>query len=83
MQQNFQPRHHYNCQYCGTANAFQPWALKKERLVKCPHCRQLNKLPYGSNPMQALAALLSVVSLLLLPWLIWTWLSQVNNAWLL
>jgi hypothetical protein len=33
--------------------------------------------------MQALAALLSVVSLLLLPWLIWTWLSQVNNAWLL
>ncbi len=82
MQPIFQPRYHYNCQCCGTANTFQPWALGKKNLVRCPHCRQLNKLPYGSNPMQALVALLSVFFLLLLPWLIWTYLSQANNAWL-
>ncbi len=74
--------HHYICQSCGTANIFQPWNLGKERLVKCPHCRHLNKMPYGSNPKQALVAMLTTGSLVILPWLIWTWLSRMNNTWL-
>lgn len=75
----YQP-HHYVCKNCGTANVFQPWTLGKEGWVKCPHCRQINKMPYGSNPKQAMLALFTVGSLLLLPWLIWTWLSKYNNT---
>jgi hypothetical protein len=70
MKSNLLPRHYYICTTCTTANVFQPWALGKDRLVKCPHCRQINKMPFGSNPKQGLAAIFAVVVLLLLAWLI-------------
>jgi hypothetical protein len=82
MNQNNTPKNYYICNNCQTANVFQPWALGKERFVKCPHCRQLNKLRYGSNPKQALVALFIMGCVMLLIWLIWAWLSNVSNAWL-
>ena len=39
-------------------------------------------MPFGTNPKQALMAVLTVGSVVLLPWLILTWLSRINNAWL-
>lgn len=77
-----QPRHSYICKGCETANVFQPWALGKNRLSKCPHCRHLNKVPYIRNPKQAWLALLLVVSLVLLPSVMWTWLSKGSIAWM-
>jgi uncharacterized paraquat-inducible protein A len=79
MKSNNQPRHYYICKGCDTANVFQPWSLGKKRLVKCPHCRHLNKAPYTSNSNQVLIALLFVISLVLLPSLIWTWFSKGQN----
>ena len=56
--------------------------MGKERMAKCPHCRQLNKIPYTRNPRQVWLALLFVVGLVLLPLLIWTLFSRGHNAWL-
>jgi DNA-directed RNA polymerase subunit RPC12/RpoP len=66
MKSNYQARHSYICKKCGTANVFQPWSLGKERLVKCSHCRHLNRIPYIRNPKGVLIVLLFVVSLMLL-----------------
>jgi hypothetical protein len=74
--------HHYLCRNCQTANIFQPWVLRKERLVRCPHCRELNKLPYGTNPKEAFWAVVTMGLIGFLPFLIWKWLTSVNSAWL-
>lgn len=66
MKPNNLPKHYYICKFCDTANVFQPWALGKERMVKCPHCRHLNKVPYIRNSKWAWFALFFVVSLVLL-----------------
>jgi uncharacterized paraquat-inducible protein A len=79
MKSNNQPRNYYICKGCETANVFQPWALGKERLAKCPHCRHLNKLPFTRNPKQVWLALLSVAVLLVLSSLFWTWFSKAYS----
>ena len=82
MKLNNQPRHYYVCKVCDTANVFQPWVLRKERLVRCPHCRHLNKVPYISNASQVWVTLLFAVIFLLLTSMIWTWFLKGQNFWM-